>query len=116
MPIEIAIQHPREDVVLAVLDGRLEYGPALQALKGQLMAFVETPGNTLILDLSKVPYADSAGLGALLFLNGSAKDVGASLRLAAVGGRLTQILQITHTTPLFIIDPDVKSSLAHTGI
>jgi anti-anti-sigma factor len=115
MPIEVAIQHPREDVVLAVLDGRLEYGPSLQALKGQLMAFVETPGNTLILDLGKVPYADSAGLGALLFLNGSAKDVGAAVRLAAVGARLTQIMQITHTTPLFIIDPDVEISLSHAG-
>ena len=115
MPLESAIQYPREGVALAVLDARLEYGPTLQALKAQLMPFVEKPGTTLILDLGNVRYADSAGLGTLLFLNGAAKDVGASLRLAAVGPRLTQILQITHTAPLFIIDPDVESSLAHAG-
>ena len=115
MPLQSSIQYPREGVVLAVLDGRLEYGPALQALKAELMPFVEKPGTTLILDLAKVLYADSAGLGALLFLNGSAKDVGASLRIATVGPRLAQILQITHTAPLFIVDPDVETSLAHSG-
>ena len=115
MPIELAIQYPQKGAALAVLDGRLEYGPALQKLKAQLMPLVEKPGTTLILDLAKVQYADSAGLGALLFLNGSARDVGASLRLAAVGPRLSQILQITHTAALFILDPDVETSLAHVG-
>ncbi len=100
---------------MAVLDGRLEYGAALQALKPKLMLLVEKPGTTLILDLGKVQYADSAGLGTLLFLNGAAKDVGAAVRLAAVGPRLNQILQITHTAPLFSIDPDVESSVAHAG-
>ena len=115
MPIEFAIQYPRDGVTLAVLEGRLEYGPTLQALKPKLMSFVETPGTTLILDLTKVQYADSAGLGALLFVNGAAKDVGAALRLAGIGPRLKEILQITHTAPLFIIDPDVETSLVHAG-
>jgi anti-sigma B factor antagonist len=116
MPVECAIiRQSAEGMALAVLEGRLEYGPDLQQLKAQLMKLVEQRDAVLILDLAKVTYIDSAGLGMLLFVNGAAKDVGASLRLAAPSARLLQIFQITHTAPIFIIDPDVDTSLQRTG-
>lgn len=114
MPLESAIiRQPAASISLAVLEGRLEYGESLQRLKAQLMPLVQKPEAVLILDLTKVDYADSAGLGMLLFLNGAARDVGASLRLAASSPRLMQVLQITHTAQLFILDPDVETSLNH---
>jgi anti-sigma B factor antagonist len=116
MAIESAIiRQPGEGLSLAVLEGRLEYGPDLQSLKSQLMPLVEKPATVLILDLSKVEYADSAGLGMLLFLNGAARDVGASLRLVAPSPRLMQVFQITHTAPLFVIDSDLDTSLKHAA-
>jgi anti-sigma B factor antagonist len=116
MPLESAIiRQAREGLALGVLEGRLEYGPELQNIKKQLMPLVEKRDAVLILDLSKVESVDSAGLGMLLFLNGAARDVGASLRLAAPSPRLMEIFQITHCTAIFIIDPDVDSSLKHAA-
>jgi anti-sigma B factor antagonist len=116
MPLESAIiRQPGEGLALGVLEGRLEYGPELQNIKTQLMPLVEKPGTVLILDLSKIEYADSAGLGMLLFLNGAAKDVGASLRLAGPSPRLIEIFQITHTAAIFIVDPDIDTSLKHAA-
>jgi anti-sigma B factor antagonist len=69
----------------------------------------------LILDLSNVEYADSSGLGVLLYLDGVAQQAGSKLRLAGVTRRILELFQMTHTDKILIIDRDVASSLSHSA-
>src|SRR6202453_2776684 len=97
MALELAIQRPKKDVVLALLNGRMAFGDDLQLVKAQLASLAGERGIILILDLSKVEYVDSSGLGVLLYLDGVAHEAGSTLRLAGVTRRLLEVFQITHT-------------------
>jgi anti-sigma B factor antagonist len=115
MGLKWVTQRPKKDVILVELNGRLAYGDELQGLKTQLASSAGERGLILILDLSKVEYADSSGLGALLYLDGLAQEAGSKLRLAGVTRRVLEIFQITHTDKELTIDPDVASSLSHSA-
>ncbi|MGE5204670.1 MAG: STAS domain-containing protein [Chlamydiota bacterium] len=57
--------------------------------------------SALILDLSGVPYMDSAGIGALVAAYVSYQKNGRSLALVGVGERLHNALKITQVESLF---------------
>jgi anti-sigma B factor antagonist len=115
MGLEWVTRRPKEDVILVELNGRLAYGDELQGLKTQLASSAGERDLILILDLSKVEYADSSGLGVLLYLDGVAQEAGSKLRLAGVTRRVLNILQITHTDKELTIDRDVAGSLSHSA-
>ncbi len=92
------------------------YGDQLQLLKTQFASLVSESGMILILDLSAVEYADSSGIGTLLYLDGVAEKAEATLRLAAVTARVREVLQMTHTDKILQLDPDVASSLSQSGL
>ena len=115
MALKSVIHRPKKDVILAELDGRLIQSDELQALKSELASLASERGMTLILDLSQVAYADSAGLGVMLYVDGVAQQVGSTLRLAGATRRLVDILKMTHTDKVLTLDPDVASSLTHSG-
>ncbi len=78
---------------------------------GTLFAFQgavrsETAG-TVIVDLSEVPYIDSAGLGSLIAAHVSYQKVGRQLALAGVNERARALLKMTNVEQLFRIFPSL---------
>lgn len=76
---------------------------------GTLFAFQsalrsETAG-TVIVDLSEVPYIDSAGLGSLVMAQVSYQRGGRQLALAGVNERVRTLLKMTKVEQLFGILP-----------
>ena len=116
MVLESAVRRPRQNAILVELKGRLVFGDDLQQLKAQLASLAAEPKVVLILDLSKVEYADSSGLGVLLYLDGVAQQAGSVLRLAGTTRRLLEVLQMTHTDKILKLDQDVASSLGHSAL
>ena len=66
---------------------------------------------TIILDLSKVSYVDSFGLGALVALWLSAKNGGCELKLVSLSDRVKELLHLTSLDKLFATSrfPDTPS-------
>jgi anti-anti-sigma factor len=114
MELKSVIGRPKQNVILAELDGRMVQSLDLQELKSELASLAGEQKTTLILDLSKVAYADSSGLGVLLYLDGVAEQAGSALRLAGTSKRLLELLRITHTDKILTLDPDVDTSLSHS--
>ncbi len=108
------IQRPKKDVILAQLNGRMTFGNDLQRVKTELASLAGEAKMILILDLSNVEYADSSGLGALLYLDGVAQQAGSTLRVAGTTRRILDLLKMTHTDKVLTLDPDVSSSLSHS--
>jgi anti-sigma B factor antagonist len=109
------IENPRDHVSLVRLKGRLAYGNELQTLKTELAGLLGQHGAAVILDVSAIDYTDSSGIGALLYLDGVAKESGASLRVAGVTRRVQEVLHMTHTDKILTLDPDVEASLRLSG-
>ena len=66
---------------------------------------------TIVLDLSKVNYMDSSGLGALVGIWVSAKREGCDLKLVSLSQRVKELLRLTHLDKLFAASrfPDTPS-------
>lgn len=66
----------------------------------------------LILDLSAVPYVDSAGIGALVGAYVTHNKDGRSLALVGVSDRVRTTLAVTHVEQFFRSYPTIESALA----
>lgn len=91
------------DVVIIDAAGRLTLGEPVESLRNA----VGNAAKKVILNLEKLDYIDSAGLGELIFLN---KRI--DLRLVTLPKRVEDLLRLTGSYALFNIQPDEQSALA----
>jgi anti-sigma B factor antagonist len=73
---------------------------------------------TMILDLTEVPYIDSAGLGSLVGAYISGQKSGRRIALTGVNERVLHLFEITRVEQLFLIFPslwDAIEALSNSG-
>jgi anti-sigma B factor antagonist len=70
----------------------------------------------LIVDMSDVPYIDSAGIGCLVGAHVSRENAGRKLIVAGAGERLVNALKVTRVEQLFTFAPDVEHAKAQAGV
>ena len=70
----------------------------------------------LILDMSDVPYIDSAGIGCLVGAHVSRENAGRKLIVAGATERLLNALKATRVDQLFQFAPDIEQAKAQAGI
>jgi anti-sigma B factor antagonist len=63
----------------------------------------EESADTVILDLSQVPYVDSAGLGLLVTAHVSRQKSGRKIVLSGINQRVQRLFEITRVASLFLI-------------
>ena len=71
--------------------------------------------NLLILDLSDVPYIDSAGIGCLVGAHVSRENSHRKLIVAGAGERVQNALKVTRVDQLFTFAPDIEQAKAQAG-
>jgi anti-sigma B factor antagonist len=70
----------------------------------------------LIVDMSDVPYIDSAGIGCLVGAHVSRENAGRKLVVAGAGERLVNALKVTRVDQLFTFAPDVEQAKAQAEL
>jgi anti-sigma B factor antagonist len=76
----------------------------------------EDATSTMILDLTHVPYIDSAGLGSLVKTYVTRHKAGHRVVLAGVNPRILKLFEISRVEPLFLIFPTLETAIeALTG-
>ena len=112
MTLEI-VEHDSGGVTILELSGRVTLGEASQQLRTRLKEALGRGKNRLVLDLAKVGYIDSAGLGTLVAGYTSARNEGASIKLANLTKKFHEQLNITKLVTVFevynTVDEAVKS-------
>ncbi len=96
-------------ITIAELTGELDIASA-PALREQLLSLLRPDSSRLVIDLSKVSFADASGLAVLVSTARRAKLLGGFLRLAAVSPPVDQVLHITGLRPNFAIFPTVQGA------
>lgn len=71
----------------------------------------EERSDTVILDLTDVPYIDSSGLGSLVGAYVSRQKAGRRVALAGVNERIFRLFELTRTDSLFLIFPNIDEAL-----
>jgi anti-sigma B factor antagonist len=71
----------------------------------------EEKADTVILDLTDVPYIDSSGLGSLVSAYISRHKMGRRVALTGVNERVFRLFEVTHTDSLFLVFDTVDHAL-----
>lgn len=111
--MEIQVRREGKVAVLA-LNGKLTIGEGDVLLSNQVKELLAAGSRLLVLDLSRVPYMDSAGLGEIIRANKRVRENGGTIRLV-LSGKTREVLTIAAVLPVFEVYDDAASALAGFG-
>lgn len=101
-----------KDVVILDLKGRLTAGLGDQILRDTVDELLAEGWKKILLNLSKISFLDSAGVGELVSSLRTAQRFGAALKVVNVSQRVQSTLYIARLLPIFEIHPDEAQALA----
>ncbi len=90
-----------DGVSVVALDGRIVLGEESNALREKVKSQIAEGKKKIVLNMANVTFIDSAGLGTLVAAHHSAKSQGAALKLAHLGSKFQEVLQITKLLTVF---------------
>ena len=98
-----------EDVAVIYCKGRIAYGIEAASLSGEIADLVPNT-RRVVIDLSGVEMIDAAGLGALISVALTAQANQCSIKLAAPGNLIRQLLELTKVTSVFAVHPTLDAA------
>lgn len=110
MALEIK-EREREGVTIIDLDGRITLGPEIGSLREKIQALAASGGGRVILNLAKVDYIDSTGLGGLVICYTTLKKAGGILKLLNLNRRNIELLLLTKLTTVFELFDDEQDAV-----
>ena len=99
-----------EDVTVICCKGRIAYGIEAAALSDEI-GELASQTRRVVIDLSGVEMIDAAGLGALIFVGLAAQASQCSVKLAAPGNLIRQLLELTKLTSVFELYPTLDAAI-----
>jgi anti-anti-sigma factor len=106
--------HSERGCVIAALSGELDITCA-PALREQLLAFLRPDAGRLVIDLSRVSYADASGLAVLVGSGRRAGLLGGFVRLAAPAPAVATVLRVTGLHRQLDVFPTVQAAITGPG-
>ena len=104
----------RSGRIIVRLRGSLDFGAAKE-LRERLIDVLHRGANPLIIDLSRVPSGDEAGLAVLIGTQRRARLLGSETLLAAPSPPVAELLRSSGLHRHFTIYPDIPAALGHAS-
>jgi anti-sigma B factor antagonist len=93
------------------LSGKITIGEGDVILREEVNKLLEADRKSILLNLDKVTYMDSAGIGELVACFKRASEAGAKLKLLNPSGRVSDLLSLTKLQQVFEIFNEEKEAL-----
>jgi anti-anti-sigma factor len=97
-------------VVVLEINDSIRMGPNCQQVEQQVDEAIRQNEKCVILDLSRVAYVDSSGIGTIVKILSRLKKVGGTLRLTGVKGMVEGVLKLTQVTKIIEVYPTVADA------
>src|SRR5512136_1726427 len=101
-----------ENVVIIDIEGKILLGDGDVEIKQAVEGHLAKGHKSILLNLAKVPYIDSAGLGEIIRCYTTLRKHGGDLKLLAPNQRLVDLLGVTKLVNVFDWYGDESSALA----
>lgn len=96
-------------VTVVDCDGRIVFGEESALLRDTLKKLI-VENSRIVLNLGRISYIDSGGLGTLVALYTSAQNAGGAVKLANLTQRVDDLLQVTKLLTVFeVYDSEEKA-------
>jgi anti-sigma B factor antagonist len=89
------------DVAVIALKGKLMGGPETMAIHSKVKELIESGVNKVVIDLGKVSWMNSTGLGALMSSMTSLRNADGDLKLTHVTDKVKSLFMITKLITIF---------------
>jgi anti-sigma B factor antagonist len=99
------------DVVVLDLKGRVTIGESEEMLKDKVNSLVNQGPRKVVLNLTDVPYIDSAGLGEIVRTYTTVSWKGGGLKLLNLTKRISDLLSITKPLTVFETSDSEKDAV-----
>ncbi|MCY7325635.1 MAG: STAS domain-containing protein [Microbacteriaceae bacterium] len=107
--MDITVKDLGDGVAVLHLDGRLNMVTA-SGLRDQVGTAVAGGRNRIAVDLTKIEFIDSSGLGALINGLKTARQAGGDLRIASPNEQVKLVLQLTNMERLLTAYDDAETA------
>ncbi len=94
-------KHNVNEVAVVVLDGRVVLGEESSELRNAIKGLLAEGKKKIVLDVARVGFIDSSGLGTLVAVYHTAKAQGGTLALCQLGKKFEELLQMTRLLTVF---------------
>jgi anti-sigma B factor antagonist len=96
----------RDDVMILILDGDIVGGPEATLLSEKFHDLADSGKKKIVMDLEKVAYMNSSGLGILIGGVTTVRNHGGDLKLLHPGKKARDLLRITQLDRVFEVFED----------
>jgi len=94
------------------LSGRLTLGDPINQLRAEIRPMIEAGRRNVVLNLTKVSYVDSAGMGALVAVLKAVREANGQLRLSGLPPKVKVLLETANLDRVFEVCADEAAALA----
>ena len=101
-----------KDIVVIDIDGKVVLGDGDVEIKQTVDDLLQKGNKKILLNLAKVPYLDSAGLGEIIRCFTSLRKSGGHFKLLSPNQRIIDLLNITNLLNVFDWFNDERTALA----
>lgn len=101
------------DVTVLDMDGNIRIGGSDVALKTAIRSLVDEERNQIVLNLARVTYIDSSGLGELISSHVTSNNKGGEIKLLNLTQRLHELMTATKLITIFDVYDD-ESQAVHS--
>ena len=100
-------------LIVTAMENRIDAAGAIQ-FKDRMRDLIKVPARRVLLDLSRVGFLDSSGLGAVVAVM---KLIGPERKLELVGltPTVAKVFRLTRMDTIFTIHPALPEGLRHAG-
>jgi anti-sigma B factor antagonist len=98
------------DVTVVEMSGRLHFGNSLSYAENAINRMIDDGTRKLVIDLARLNYIDSSGLGMLIFCGGRMEQAGGRMRVAGASGSVAHVFEIAQASRVLQFDADVASA------
>lgn len=99
------------DVTILDLEGNIVMGEGTARLRETLRRLIEGDKKKILLNMAKVRFVDSSGMGALVYGYAALDRRGGELKLLNVAPNLKELLAVTKVLPIFPVYHDEQKAL-----
>jgi anti-sigma B factor antagonist len=108
--VDVAVRQA-QDVTVLDLSGKILGGPESDVLRAEMDRILQSENRKVLINLTQVPWMNSAGLGILLSGYSRLRDLGGNMGFFGVQERVREILETTKLVTVLEISADEESGL-----
>jgi anti-sigma B factor antagonist len=105
------IRQVEPNLTVVELTGHLNLGNELMTVEAAVKRAIDQGARKLVIDVTRLDYIDSAGIGMLVACNGQMERAGGKMRVAGAQGTVAKAFEVVHLDRITSLDADLDAAV-----